>query len=111
MAQRSILAIAFVFLILVSVFSSASVISRAQGLSSGTIIGVVVDPNKAVVPNATVTIENAVTGYKQSLNTGTEGTFRFENVPFNNYVYGVSAPGFSGARGGINVRTSVPITL
>src|SRR6266446_2651002 len=111
MAQRSILAIAFVFLILVSVFSSASVISRAQGLSSGTIIGVVVDPNKAVVPNATVTIENAVTGYKQSLNTGTEGTFRFENVPFNNYVYGVSAPGFSGARSGINVRTSVPITL
>src|SRR6266436_367145 len=111
MVQRSILAIAFVFLILVSVFSSASVISRAQGLSSGTIIGVVVDPNKAVVPNATVTIENAVTGYKQSLNTGTEGTFRFENVPFNNYVYGVSAPGFSGARGGINVRTSVPITL
>jgi len=111
MVQRSILAIAFVFLILASVFSTASVISRAQGLSSGTIIGVVVDPNKAVVPNATVTIENAVTGYKQSLNTGTEGTFRFENVPFNNYVYGVSAPGFSGARGGINVRTSVPITL
>src|SRR5437660_1099181 len=111
MAQRSILAIAFVFLILVSVFSSASVISRAQGLSSGTITGVVVDPNKAVVPNATVTIENAVTGYKQSLNTGTEGTFRFENVPFNNYVYGVSATGFSGARGGIDVRTSLPITL
>ena len=111
MAQKNIFTIAFAFLILVSFFSSASVISRAQGLSSGTITGVVVDPNNAVVPNATVTIENAVTGYKRSLNTGLDGAFRFENVPFNNYVYSVSASGFSGARGSINIRTSVPITL
>ena len=111
MAQKSIFTIAFAFLILVSFFSSASVISRAQGLSSGTITGVVVDPNNAVVPNATVTIENAVTGYKRSVNTGTDGAFRFENVPFNNYVYSVSASGFSAVRGSINIRTSVPITL
>ncbi len=111
MTQKSIFTIAFAFLILVSFFSSASVISRAQGLSSGTITGVVVDPNNAVVPNATVTIENAVTGYKRSVNTGTDGAFRFENVPFNNYVYSVSASGFSGVRGSINIRTSVPITL
>src|SRR3989442_2392127 len=111
MAQKSIFTIAIVFLILVSVFSSASVVAKAQGLSSGTITGVVADPNKAVVPNATVTIENALTGYKQSVNTGTDGAFRFENVPFNNYVYGVSAAGFSGARGSINIRTSVPIAL
>src|SRR5437667_448587 len=111
MAQKNIFTIAFAFLILVSFFSSASVISRAQGLSSGTITGVVVDPNNAVVPNATVTIENAVTGYKRSVNAGTDGAFRFENVPFNNYVYSVSASGFGGVRGGINVRTSVPITL
>src|SRR3989440_8180805 len=111
MAQKNIFTIAFAFLILVSFSSSASVISRAQGLSSGTITGVVVDPNNAVVPNATVTIENAVTGYKRSVNTGTDGAFRFENVPFNNYVYSVSASGFSAVRGSINIRTSVPITL
>jgi hypothetical protein len=111
MAQKTIFTIAFVVLILVSVFSSASIVAKAQGLSSGTITGVVVDPNKAVVPNATVTIENSVTGYNKSLNTGTDGAFRFENVPFNNYMYSVSAPGFSAVRGGINVRTSVPITL
>ena len=111
MAQKNIFTIAFVVLILVSVFSSASIVTKAQGLSSGTITGVVVDPNNAVVPNATVTIENAVTGYKRSVNTGTDGAFRFENIPFNNYVYSVSAPGFSGVRGSINIRTSVPITL
>src|SRR5436190_5477914 len=111
MAQKNIFTIAFVVLILVSMFSSAFVIATAQGLSSGTVTGVVADPNKAVVPNATVTIENAVTGYKRSVNTGTDGAFRFENVPFNNYVYSVSASGFSAVRGSINVRTTVPITL
>src|SRR5438128_12026223 len=111
MAQKSFFTIASVFLILVSLFSSASVVAKAQGLSSGTITGVVVDPNNAVVPNANVTIENAVTGYKRSVNTGTDGAFRFENVPFNNYSYSVSAAGFSGARGSINIRTSVPSTL
>src|SRR5947199_4747528 len=111
MAQRSISKIAFAFLLFVLIFSSAFVIATAQGLSSGTVTGVVADPNKAVVPNATVTIENAVTGYKRSVNTGTDGAFRFENIPFNNYVYSVSASGFSGVRGSINIRTSVPITL
>src|SRR3989442_13779527 len=111
MAQKNIFTIAIALLILVSFFSSASVISRAQGLSSGTITGVVVDPNNAVVPNATVTIDNAVTGYKRSVNTGTDGAFRFENVPFNNYVYSVSAAGVSAVRGSINISTSVPSTL
>src|SRR5574341_564861 len=70
-----------------------------QSMSAGTISGTVVDPNKAVVANATVTLENTVTGYKRSTNTGTDGAFRFDNVPFNNYTYSVSASGFSDARG------------
>lgn len=82
-----------------------------QSLTAGTVSGTVTDPNNAVVPNATVTIENAVTGYKRTVNTGTDGAFRFDNVPLNNYVYSASASGFSGARGSISVRTSVPITL
>src|SRR5437763_3674903 len=82
-----------------------------QSLTAGTVNGTVTDPNNAVVPNATVTIENAVTGYKRSVNTGTDGAFRFDNVPLNTYVYSVSASGFGGARGSISVRTTVPITL
>src|SRR5260370_39256079 len=85
--------------------------SFAQSLTAGTVTGTVTDPNNAVVPNATVTIENAVTGYKRTVNTGTDGAFRFDNIPLNNYVYSAMASGFSGVRGSINVRTSVPITL
>src|SRR6476646_12262024 len=83
----------------------------AQGLTSGTITGTVTDPNGAVVPNATVALENSVTGYNRSMTTGADGAFRFDNVPFNNYVYSASASGFAGVRGTINIRTSVPISL
>src|ERR1041385_4559168 len=98
--------------ILTLVMCALSTVSvLAQGLTSGTVTGTVTDPNGAVIPNATVALENAVTGYNRSMTTGADGAFRFDNVPFNNYVYSASASGFSGVRGAINIRTSVPITL
>ena len=52
------------FIVVVTLaFSNAG---HAQSLNAGTVTGTVLDPNKAAVANATVTIENAVTGYKQS---------------------------------------------
>jgi hypothetical protein len=110
-AQRNIHSIAIAFLLFSFAFLSTVSPASAQGLTAGTVIGVVVDPNKAVIPNATVTLENAVTGYNRSVNTGADGAFRFDNVPFNNYAYSASATGFAGIRGGINIRSSVPITL
>jgi hypothetical protein len=111
MAQRSIFTIAFAFLVLGSVFSGASVCARAQALSAGTVSGVVVDQNGAVVPNASVTIANSVTGYARVVNTDKDGAFRFDNVPLNNYQLSVSATGFAADRESLVVRTSVPISL
>ena len=99
-------------IVLILIMCGVSAVSvLAQGLTSGTVTGTVTDPNGAVVPNATVVLENAVTGYNRSMTTGIDGAFRFDNVPFNNYVYSASAAGFAGVRGNINIRTSVPITL
>ncbi|HEY3026151.1 MAG TPA: TonB-dependent receptor [Pyrinomonadaceae bacterium] len=112
MIRRFTLANAFqslFFLLTITLILSYSALG--QSLTAGSVSGTVTDPNNAVVPNATVTIENAVTGYKRTVNTGTEGAFRFDNVPLNNYVYSASASGFSAVRDGINVRTSVPIIL
>ncbi|MCU1264649.1 MAG: TonB-dependent receptor [Acidobacteria bacterium] len=81
-----------------------------QSMSAGTVTGTVTDPNNAVVPNASVTIENAITGYRQTVNTGLDGVFRLNNIPFNNYVVSVSAPGFTGTRGSLSIRSSVPLT-
>src|SRR5260370_1298036 len=97
------------FLLTITLILSYS--AFGQSLTAGTVSGTVTDPNNAVVPNATVTIENAVTGYKRSVNTGTDGAFRFDNVPLNNYQLSVSATGFAADRETVAVRTSVPIAL
>src|SRR5437588_2944434 len=65
----------------------------------------------AVVPNATVTISNPVTGYTRTVNTEADGTFKFNDVPPNNYHLSISATGFSAAQQDLAVRQSVPISL
>ncbi|OLE52526.1 MAG: TonB-dependent receptor [Acidobacteria bacterium 13_1_20CM_3_53_8] len=89
---------------------SASIFAQSLG-TAGTVSGVVVDPNGAVVPSATVTISNPVTGYQRTAQTGTDGAFRFNDVPPNNYALSVSAANFETAQQTVNVRTSVPINL
>src|SRR3981081_2700179 len=110
-AQRSIFQISFAFLILCSASSGASVPVAAQALNAGPVTGVVTDPNNAVVRNATVTIANAVTGYTRSTTTDADGSFRFNDVPPNNYQLKASAPGFSSEQQSLTVRTSVPISV
>ena len=110
-ARRSITQISFAFLILCSAIFFASVSVKAQALNAGTVTGVVTDPNNAVVPNAAVTIANAVTGYTRTATTDAAGTFRFDNVPPNNYQLSASAPGFSSEPQSLVVRSSVPITV
>src|SRR5713101_2715086 len=110
-AQRSIVQISFTFLIFCSAISVAAVSAKAQALNAGTVTGVVMDPNSAVVPNATVTIANAVTGYTRTTTTDAEGAFRFNDVPPNSYQLKASAPGFSSEQQSLAVRTSVPISV
>src|SRR5258706_15349661 len=110
-AQRRIFEISFAFLIVCSLISVASVSIAAQALNAGTVAGVVTDPNNAVVPNATVTIANGITGYTRTATTDADGAFRFNDVPPNNYQLKASAPGFSSEQKSLTVRTSVPISV
>ena len=75
------------------VFSGASIWAHAQFTSA--IAGSVTDPTGAVVPNATVTINNVETGASRSLNTGAEGYYRFASLPAAMFDLTVTAPGFS----------------
>ncbi len=87
-------------------------LASAQSLgSAGTIEGTVTDPSGAVVSGAVVTIENRVTGYKRTTSTDATGTFRFDNIPPNNYGLTVSATGFSASQQAVDVRSSVPQSL
>jgi hypothetical protein len=85
--------------------------TNAQALSAGTVGGTVVDPNGAVVPGATVTLKNTLTGYSRTVETGVDGSFRFNDVPPNNYELSASATGLIVAPQTVSVRTSVPIDI
>lgn len=84
----------------------------AQSLgNAGTIEGTVVDPSGALVPKASVTITNSVTGYKQTVDSGPDGAFRLTNIPPNTYHLTVTAAGFSNFTQDVTIRSSVPVQI
>jgi len=83
----------------------------AQSGNSTSITGSVLDPSGAVVPNATVGIQNPVSGFTRSAVTDGAGKFTFPNVPFNPYHLTVAEKGFGTYVHDVDVRSSVPINL
>jgi Carboxypeptidase regulatory-like domain len=98
--------VAAAFSLLVMVFSAAG-----QNGNAGSIEGVAKDPSGGAVVNATVEIQNPVTGYTRTIATGADGSFRFTNVPFNPYHLTVTAPGFEMFTKDVDVRSSVPANV
>ncbi len=97
---------------LLAVFYMALGLSAyAQVGNSTSITGVVVDPSGAVVRNATVEIQNPVSGYVRSVTSDNAGKFTFPNVPFNPYHLTVTAEGFANQVQDVEVRSSVPLNL
>jgi hypothetical protein len=85
--------------------------ANAQLGNAGSIEGMVTDQSGGAVPGANVAISNPVTGFQRSAMTGTDGAFRFTNVPFNPYHLVVSVPGFSSYTQDVDVRSTVPVML
>jgi hypothetical protein len=96
---------------LICVFSSFSTILAQSAGNSGTIYGTVTDSTSAVIPNASVSVENPVSGYSRQAKTDSAGHFQFNNLPLNPYHMTVSAPSFSTTVQDVDVRSTVPITL
>ncbi len=63
-----------------------------------------------MIPDATVTIENPVSGLKRSAKTDAAGQYKFTNLPFNPYHLVVQAPGFAEFTADVPVRSSVAVT-
>jgi len=85
-------------------------LAQNAGNSTG-ISGTVADPSGAVIPGATVTIHNPVSGYERTATTDATGDFAFANVPFNPYHMTVTAKGFQTYAQDVDVRSSVPLNL
>src|SRR6476660_374886 len=99
------------FIFILALIFSLCVSAAAQSVASGTVEGTITDPQGAVIAGATVSIRNPITGYQQTTTTDPSGTFRFGNVPFNNYHIEVSQSGFAVGQQDVNVRSLVPVSL
>src|SRR5579864_391088 len=88
-----------------------SSLATAQGGSSTSVTGTVLDPTGALVPNATVEIRNPVSGLDRTTTTDSGGKFSIANVPFNPYHLSVLAQKFAPYVQDIDVRSVVPVAL
>ena len=61
---------------------------------SSSLVGTVLDPSNAVVPNAAVTLTDQETGAVRASNTDSSGTFRFLNLTPGEYSLSVTVTGF-----------------
>ena len=82
--------------------------AQAQ-IQIGTAKGVVRDPTGALVSNASVTLDNTLTGFNASTTTSQEGEYVFNDVPFGSYVVRVRASGFQTAVLGVSIRSNIPL--
>ncbi len=103
---------AIVFLLAIFLQAAASPRLFAQAIgNAGSITGTVTDATGAVIPNATATILNPVSGYTRSATTDSSGQYRFVNVPFNPYHMVITARGFAPFTQDVDVRSNVPVAL
>ena len=91
----------------VAVLSAAS--AFGQSINSGTLTGQVADPSGAFIAGAKVVLTNPVTGFEQMAVTDTNGEYRFNSVPVNNYRLVVNSTGFNTVQQNVEIRNSVPV--
>ncbi len=77
-----------------------------QQSDNGGLNGTVLDPNGAVVPNATVTVTNKGTNAKRTLQTNAEGRWTIAVLPLGNYEVSAEAAGFQLTKQTTTVVTS-----
>ena len=98
--------------LLVVLYVVLGVGAYAQSAGNSTsVLGTVLDPTGAVVPNATVDLHNPVSGFERTTTTDGSGKFAIPNVPFNPYHLKVTAPGFGSTSQDIEVRSVLPVTV
>lgn len=82
------------FVILLIAFSLTS-FSVSAITVSGSIQGVVSDPNGAVIKDAAITVKNVTTNQTYSAVTDNQGRYKIENLPIGTYILTVNANSFN----------------
>jgi hypothetical protein len=99
-------------LFLILVFLCALPIAVLAQTISGSVSGVVTDPNGAVVPGATVVATHVPTGRQYTMITSQAGLYVFPNLPTGPYTFTVKQTGFKAyIQTGIEVRVDLRETI
>src|SRR5262245_48183089 len=77
-----------------ALFASAALQCAFAQTFTGTITGVVSDPNGATIPHATVRSRNEANGEVRQVTTGADGLFVFSQLPPASYELTAEAAGF-----------------
>ena len=85
------------------VFLTVAVTTLHAQVDTGAIAGIVTDASGAVVQAASVTATNAGTNSSHTINTGSNGAYKLDNLEPAIYNITISAPGFQGFRAQIEV--------
>src|SRR5581483_53147 len=91
-------------------YTSSGAFGQSLG-NAGTIEGTVLDPSRAAISHAQVSIHNVLTDHRQSTVTDANGSFKLSNIPPNPYHMEVSATGFAVHAQDVDIRNSVPVQL
>jgi len=102
--------------LMATMFTLGLVMAFAAGAAfgqstAGNIGGTVADSTGALIPGATVTITNAVSGYTRTAVSDTSGKFQFHNIPFNPYNLTVTYAGFQSFTKVVQVSSVVQVTV
>lgn len=81
--------------LLVIPLTAAALIAVQAQITTARFNGIVTDSSGSVVPNATVTMVDENTGYKQTVRSDAAGAYLFPSLPVGNYQLSVTMNGFA----------------
>jgi hypothetical protein len=82
------------FSVCLTVLALLTTLPLAAQTITGTISGDVTDSTGAVVPNATITVQNVGTGLERTATTSSSGSYRVPELPIGDYKVTATAQGF-----------------
>src|SRR5688500_3097577 len=85
---------AICFLLLLGLGLAVAPTAGAQSAPTGSLTGVVQDPNGAAVPAASVTVKNVGTGLTRTAAAGADGRWTIPALPVGGYEVLIEAQGF-----------------
>src|SRR2546422_1810198 len=104
-SASQLLASLFAFLLALSTFAWTQTATTS-------LRGTVTDPKGAVLQGATVTLNDAATGFSRTTKTGSDGVYQFLQVPPATYTLTVVATGFGTLkRDNVTLQVSLPATV